>query len=137
MNDGPHGAPSEGFEEEVDESESLFASDLYAPRLTRRGPPGREGWCSLCPQGGWYSMKRSQYLYHMQYDHGISSLTRKVFEPPSMLRIWNDEVETTDGLCEHCSEWIPICFGPVRKRDFKAWFKHAHKCHRDKMERSH
>jgi hypothetical protein len=76
-------------------------------------------------------MKRSQYLYHMQYDHGISSLTRKVFHPPNHIRIWNDAVQKTEGLCHHCHSWIAICFGPARKRDFKAWFKHARKCHRD------
>ncbi|KAN0066593.1 hypothetical protein ACQY0O_000687 [Thecaphora frezii] len=129
-NQGP--PPCEGEQdskdEVMDESANVFPSDLYAPRLTRRGPNGREGWCSLCPQGGWYSMKRSQYLYHLQYDHGVSSLTRKVFRPPLQLRVWNDAVEKTEGLCHHCNEWIAICFGPVRKRDWKAFFKHSHKC---------
>ena len=134
QNDGP--TPRDGMGRERDrgetieeESPSVSPPDLYAPRFTRRGTLGREGWCSLCTQGGWYSMKRSQYLYHLQYDHGISSQTRREFSPPAMLRIWNDGVETTEGLCHECDAWIPICFGPVRKRDFKAWFKHAHKCH--------
>lgn len=130
-NEGPIVDAQQQAEEAVEKVQNLFPSDLYAPRFTRRGTCGREGWCSLCPQGEWYSMKRSQYLYHMQFDHGISNLTRRLFHPPQTLRVWNDAVSKTDGLCHHCNKWIPICFGPQRKRDFKAWFKHARKCHRD------
>ncbi|KAJ9477268.1 hypothetical protein PHBOTO_006515 [Pseudozyma hubeiensis] len=130
-NHGPTIDAQHQAEEAVEKVANLFPSDLYAPRFTRRGKCGREGWCSLCPQGDWYSMKRSQYLYHMQFDHGISNLTRRFFHPPQTLRVWNDAVSKTDGLCHHCNKWIPICFGPQRKRDFKAWFKHARKCHRD------
>ncbi|GAC92759.1 hypothetical protein PHSY_000314 [Pseudozyma hubeiensis SY62] len=130
-NRGPTIDAQHQAEEAVEKVANLFPSDLYAPRFTRRGKCGREGWCSLCPQGDWYSMKRSQYLYHMQFDHGISNLTRRFFHPPQTLRVWNDAVSKTDGLCHHCNKWIPICFGPQRKRDFKAWFKHARKCHRD------
>lgn len=119
-------------QEIVDETQLTFTTDLYAPRFTRRGAYGREGWCSMCTHGEWYSMKRSQYLYHLQYDHGICSLTRKTFEPPVNMRVWNDPMQRTEGLCHYCQEWTPICFGAVRKRDYKAWFKHAHKCHRHK-----
>lgn len=129
-NDGPDA--SQGGDDATDESSVVFPTDLYAPRFARRGPYGREGWCSLCTQGEWYSMKRSQYLYHLQYDHGVCSLTRKMFEAPVHLRVWNDAMERTEGLCHHCQEWIPICFGAIRKRDYKAWFKHAHRCHRHK-----
>lgn len=129
-NNGP--TASQGGEDAIDETQVVFPADLYAPRFTRRGPHGREGWCSLCTNGEWYSMKRSQYLYHLQYDHGICSLTRKAFDPPVHMRVWNDATERTEGLCEHCQEWIPISFGSVRKRDYKAWFKHAQKCHRHK-----
>lgn len=130
-NSGPTIDAVHQAEEAVEQVRNLFPSDLYAPRFTRRGKCGREGWCSLCPQGEWYSMKRSQYLYHMQFDHGISNLTRRFFHPPQHLRVWNDAVSKTDGFCHHCKKWIPICFGPQRKREFKVWFKHARKCHRD------
>lgn len=130
-NAGPPLDKDPNGEEAVEQVQNLFPSDLYAPRFTRRGKYGREGWCSLCRQGEWYSMKRSQYLYHMQFDHGISSLTKRFFHPPRHLRIWNDAMQKTEGLCHHCKKWIPICFGPARKRDFKVWFKHARKCHRD------
>lgn len=104
--------------------------DIYTPRWSRGAHRERDGWCHLCKQGGWYSMKRSQYLYHLQYDHGVSSQTKKVFAPPKALRIWNDAVESTEGLCVCCNKWIPICFGPVRKRNFKVYFKHVHACQR-------
>lgn len=104
--------------------------DIYTPRWSRGAHRERDGWCHLCEEGGWYSMKRSQYLYHLQYDHGVSSQTKKVFDPPKALRIWNDAVESTEGLCGCCNSWIPICFGPVRKRNFKVYFKHIHACQR-------
>lgn len=104
--------------------------DIYTPRWSRGAHREREGWCHLCEKGGWYSMKRSQYLYHLQYEHGISSQTKKVFDAPKAIRIWNDAVQSTEGLCGNCNSWIAICFGPVRKRNFKVYFKHIHACQR-------
>jgi hypothetical protein len=104
--------------------------DLYTPRWSRGTHRERDGWCHLCEKGGWYSMKRSQYLYHLQYDHGVSSQKKKVFDPPQAVRIWDDAVGSTEVLCGNCNSWIPICFGPVRKRNFKVYFKHIHACQR-------
>ncbi|UZJ53117.1 hypothetical protein CBS101457_002437 [Exobasidium rhododendri] len=108
--------------------------DLYTPRWSRGGYRERHGWCHLCEKGGWYSLKRSQYLYHLQYDHGISSMTKRVFEAPKALRIWNDAVKSVEGRCRQCDLWIPISFGPNRKRSFKVWFKHVHSCDSNQMK---
>ncbi|PWN46657.1 hypothetical protein IE53DRAFT_306736, partial [Violaceomyces palustris] len=102
------------------------SQDVYAPRFTRLDHQIRQGWCSLCTKGGWYWLKRSQYLYHLQYEHGISSITRRPYRPPAMMRIWDDPDQSIEGLCSMCDQWIPICYGPLRKRSFKPWFKHAH-----------
>lgn len=130
----PHG--------KVEATRCEFGSDLYTPRFIRRSCQGevgsyRMGFCSLCSaselegeSGGWYSPKRSQYLYHLQFEHGISSISRRPFSPPVEMRIWNDDDEATDGLCGVCGQWVAIAFGPVRRRSWKAWWKHAAKSHR-------
>lgn len=139
-NSGP--LASNGPHSKVEETRCEFGSDLYTPRFVRRSCQGeagsfRMGFCSLCSPselevecGGWYSLKRSQYLYHLQFEHGISSISRRPFSPPVEMRVWNDDDEATDGLCGVCGQWVAIAFGPVRKRSWKAWWKHAVKCHR-------
>lgn len=103
--------------------------DLYTPRWRRGSYKDRFGWCHLCEKGGWYSMKRSQYLYHMQVYHGVSNLTKVVYDRPRAVRIWEGPSQSVEVLCRYCDSWVSLSHGPVRALSFKCYFKHARHCH--------
>lgn len=103
--------------------------DLYTPRWRRGSYKDRFGWCHLCEKGGWYSMKRSQYLYHMQVYHGVSNLTKVVYDRPRAIRIWEDSSQSVEVLCRYCDSWVSLSHGPIRALSFKCYFKHARHCH--------
>ena len=49
-----------------------------------------------------------------------------MFAPPVEMRKF-DAGNSTEGLCHHCGQWIPIT--ATRKKNSTLWFRHAHKCH--------
>ncbi len=54
---------------------SKFNKDLYTPLFTRGKGKTKEGLCRLCKEPNWYRIKISQYWYHLNITHGISSAT--------------------------------------------------------------
>lgn len=59
-------------------------------------------------------MKRSQYLYHMQVYHGVSNLTKAVYDRPGAVRIWEGSSQSVEVLCRYCDSWVSLSHGPVR-----------------------
>ncbi|PWN53075.1 hypothetical protein IE53DRAFT_219322 [Violaceomyces palustris] len=105
-----------------------FAGDLYTPRWVRGTGNAREAWCDRCEHGNWLQLKNSQYWYDQVHKHGISSVSGLRFTAPTHLRVYADAAGTVEGKCHQCGEWILICTAK-RRRNFAAFFKHAHSCH--------
>ena len=53
--------------------------DMYTPVRTRGKGKEKEGLCSLCKEPSWFKIKISQYWYHLNFIHGISSATGYIF----------------------------------------------------------
>eukprot|EP00834_Sanchytrium_tribonematis_P004338 NODE_207_length_12890_cov_0.936518.p8 type:complete len:159 gc:universal NODE_207_length_12890_cov_0.936518:9587-9111(-) len=49
--------------------------DLYTPIYVRGKGKTKEGLCRLCKRPSWFNIKISQYWYHLNIIHGISSST--------------------------------------------------------------
>lgn len=68
--------------------------------------------------------------YHLNYQHGISSITGRRFSPPKEERI-NSKTNRREALCHKCGKWIEN----QSPRDKEVlvpeiyWYKHAQKCH--------
>ena len=105
-----------------------FPGDLYTPRWVRGTGNAREAWCDRCEQGNWLQLKNSQYWYDQVHKHGISSVSGLRFTPPTHLKIYSDAAGTVEAKCHQCKEWVLICTAK-RRRNFAAFFKHAHACH--------
>lgn len=64
-----------------------WAEDGYTPLWVRKDGKLKEGWCALCPGAGkWLCLKNSEYWYHRQFHHGISSVSGRPFLPPYEVR---------------------------------------------------
>jgi hypothetical protein len=105
-----------------------FPGDLYTPRWVRGSGNAREAWCDRCENGNWLQLKNSQYWYDQVHKHGISSVSGLRFTAPTHLKIYADAAGTVEGKCHQCKEWVLICTAK-RRRNFAAFFKHAHACH--------
>ncbi|GAC75370.1 hypothetical protein PANT_15c00038 [Moesziomyces antarcticus T-34] len=105
-----------------------FPGDLYTPRWVRGAGNAREAWCDRCENGNWLQLKNSQYWYDQVHKHGISSVSGLRFTAPTHLKVYADAAGTVEGKCHQCKEWILICTAK-RRRNFAAFFKHAHACH--------
>ena len=105
-----------------------FPGDLYTPRWVRGSGNAREAWCDRCESGNWLQLKNSQYWYDQVHKHGISSVSGLRFTAPTHLKVYADAAGTVEGKCHQCKEWVLICTAK-RRRNFAAFFKHAHACH--------
>ncbi|CDS01097.1 hypothetical protein [Sporisorium scitamineum] len=105
-----------------------FPGDLYTPRWVRGSGNAREAWCDRCEGGNWLQLKNSQYWYDQVHKHGISSVSGLRFTAPTHLKVYADAAGTVEGKCHQCKEWVLICTAK-RRRNFAAFFKHAHACH--------
>lgn len=105
-----------------------FPGDLYTPRWVRGSGNSREAWCDRCESGNWLQLKNSQYWYDQVHKHGISSVSGLRFTAPTHLKIYADAAGTVEGKCHQCKEWVLI-YTAKRRRNFAAFFKHAHACH--------
>jgi len=77
------------------EQQRRWAEDGYTPRWVRKDGKAKEGWCALCPGAGkWLCLKNSEYWYHRQFHHGISSVSGRPFLPPYEVR----QVQRSEGL---------------------------------------
>lgn len=103
----------------------------YTPRWVRGIGKAKEGLCPHCvDRKVWLKIKISAYWYHLNYQHGISSITGKSFRPPLEYRI-NPETELKEALCHKCRNWINSESPrnkPVNVEEIY-WWKHAQKCH--------
>ncbi|KAJ9049190.1 hypothetical protein DSO57_1027225 [Entomophthora muscae] len=108
-----------------------FPGDEYTPRWVRGIGKAKEGLCPHCTDRQvWLKIKISAYWYHLNYQHGISSITGKSFRPPLEYRI-NPETELKEALCHKCRNWINSESPrnkPVNVEEIY-WWKHAQKCH--------
>jgi hypothetical protein len=105
-----------------------FDNDHYTPKLVRFSGCKKEGLCGLCPEGKWLQLKNSAYWYfislhryHLQFSHGISSVSGSQFKSPEEIRVlWllnmteRLSMQTLpaniliEGLCHNCNEWKPL-----------------------------
>ncbi|RKP22805.1 hypothetical protein SYNPS1DRAFT_9804, partial [Syncephalis pseudoplumigaleata] len=97
--------------------------DVYTPRRIEGVGRAKQGQCPICydeAKPAWFCLKTSAYWYHMNFFHGISSVTRRPYANPLY-----------DGLCHQCRKWIPM--DSVRHTAVKVpmiyWWKHAQQCH--------
>lgn len=108
-----------------------FPGDEYTPRWVRGIGKAKEGLCPHCTDRQvWLKIKISAYWYHLNYQHGISSITGKPFRAPLEYRI-NPETELKEALCHKCRNWINSESSrnkPVNIEEIY-WWKHAQKCH--------
>ncbi|SPO29878.1 uncharacterized protein UTRI_06152_B [Ustilago trichophora] len=135
MRTGMADPPASDFEVENEEDRPRlqtdklrFAGDLYTPRWVRGSGNAREAWCDRCESGNWLQLKNSQYWYDQVHKHGISSVSGLRFTAPTHLKVYADAAGTVEGKCHQCKEWVLICTAK-RRRNFAAFFKHAHACH--------
>ncbi|KAJ1845988.1 hypothetical protein LPJ70_002254, partial [Coemansia sp. RSA 2708] len=85
--------------------------DMYTPRWIRGIGRDKEGLCPVCFGSGtlnWRRMKCSAYWYHLNYFHGVSSLTGRPFPKPQETRTVAGRTgrERQQGLCGVCGQWV-------------------------------
>ncbi|KAI9482191.1 hypothetical protein BX667DRAFT_39822 [Coemansia mojavensis] len=85
--------------------------DMYTPRWIRGVGREKEGLCPVCFEKGmlnWRRMKCSAYWYHLNYFHGISSLTGRPFPQPKATRSVCGAMGRvrSQGLCGICGNWV-------------------------------
>ncbi|KAM0746564.1 hypothetical protein T439DRAFT_134184 [Meredithblackwellia eburnea MCA 4105] len=126
--------PSSDFEDadNLPRSQNVVEGDYYTPVWVRGFVDTREGWCSLCEEDGqWLRMKNSDYWYHRQFHHGISSQGKVQFLPPLGVRLQDTPTQTSvlAGHCPACAQWVPLA---TRGNEVPAnvWFRHAADCHK-------
>ena len=124
-----------------------FDDDLYTPEWTRGQGSVREGWCTYC--SSWWRLKDSAYWvgdamfpyadkpaeleqYHLQYSHGVSSVTGQRFAPPNALRA-SQKARDLEALCPSCKLWINTGKGAKSRTKY---FRHAYRCQSQKRNGS-
>ncbi|KAI8326213.1 hypothetical protein GQ54DRAFT_336821 [Martensiomyces pterosporus] len=131
--DGWSEIPSERAKCEPNATRGTY--DMYTPRWIRGIGKGKEGLCPACFDDGkfvWRRMKCSAYWYHLNYFHGISSLTGRPFPKPESKRTVQDSSgrQRDQGLCHICDKWVYI--DSSRKVQINVpeiyWWKHVQAC---------
>ncbi|KAJ2612743.1 hypothetical protein GGF44_006075, partial [Coemansia sp. RSA 1694] len=110
-------------------------SDMYTPRWMRGMGKAKEGLCPICYNNGelnWKRMKCSAYWYHLNYFHGVSSLTGRPFPKPQATRMVQagSGKQRQQGQCHICLEWVDTA--STRKVRVNVpeiyWWKHIQAC---------
>lgn len=118
--------------DDVRKQKLRFPEDHYTPLWVRKHGHAREGWCALCPGNGkWLVLKNSQYWYHRQFQHGVSSVSGHFFLPPVETKP-TEAGDKTEGLCHSCGLWVPYQNSRQGSSQVKGptlWYRHAHGCH--------
>lgn len=131
--------------------QAVDGSNMYKPRFVRGQGETREGLCEYCNPGTWHRLKQSSYWYHMNFQHGISSVTGTLYENPVDTRktsYWTKkskkqqgnqgslQINYVQGFCDSCNKWVDITQENNTDADgnlrLTNWYRHAHKCHRVK-----
>ncbi|RKP09566.1 hypothetical protein THASP1DRAFT_10554, partial [Thamnocephalis sphaerospora] len=108
------------------QNDSRATDDRYTPCRVRGIGTDKQGMCPICAEAGqqkWFRMKFSAYWYHMNFFHGISSVSGKPHRDPLRVRL----TELRDGLCHQCKCWVPMdspkCIAVNVPMIY--WWKHA------------
>lgn len=113
-----------------------FEGDLYTPLWVRNHGDLKEGWCDLCLEPRWLTLKNSAYWYDRNFQHGISPASGAQYRKPircrkikrgSVAGTAKEDEKALEGLCQFCSRWIPI--SGRRGSGGTSWFRHANRCH--------
>ncbi|PVU90073.1 hypothetical protein BB561_005038 [Smittium simulii] len=150
----------------ISENKAIESSseNLYLPKQVRGVGKNKEARCEFCALEGkerWLKTKCSAYWYHMNYFHGISSISGQPYDKPLLYRIKANKVakkrlktdtndntknsenkeyymkQTRQALCGFCCEWVNIESernSPVNVPEIY-WWKHAQKCHRTNVKK--
>ncbi|KAJ2737332.1 hypothetical protein IW152_000056 [Coemansia sp. BCRC 34962] len=109
--------------------------DMYTPRWMRGIGKSKEGLCPVCFSSGkqnWKRMKCSAYWYHLNYFHGVSSLTGRPFPNPQATRMvpTGSGRQRQQGQCHICYKWVDT--ESARKVRVNVpeiyWWKHIQAC---------
>ncbi|CAB4461687.1 unnamed protein product [Rhizophagus irregularis] len=73
---------------EVTKQPPRFDGDMYTPRWVRGVGKSKEGLCPHCEPARWLKTKISAYWYHLNYQHGVSSITGRPFAQPTAERMF-------------------------------------------------
>jgi len=114
-------------------------NDLYTPRYIKGIGSSKHGLCPIClfeKKMAWFNMKFSAYWYHLQFNHGVSSVTLRPFPIPLEIRIAcvDDEYELPliEAKCCECLKWVSIV--GLKRTWVKVpeifWWKHIASCQR-------
>ncbi|CAG8633359.1 32317_t:CDS:2, partial [Racocetra persica] len=131
----PHTPMSDDDKITSDDNDSSFSSDLeiddenhkddLTPGTFDRTPPPDNG-----PEASRQPARFDGDMYHLNYQHGISSITGRPFSQPIAERL-NKKSGMKEALCHKCNKWI-LNQSP-RDKDVLVpeiyWYKHAQKCH--------
>ncbi|POG72014.1 hypothetical protein GLOIN_2v1599300, partial [Rhizophagus irregularis DAOM 181602=DAOM 197198] len=83
---------------EVTKQPPRFDGDMYTPRWVRGVGKSKEGLCPHCEPARWLKTKISAYWYHLNYQHGVSSITGRPFAQPTAERV-NKKTGMKEALC--------------------------------------
>ncbi|KAJ2828686.1 hypothetical protein IWW50_001256 [Coemansia erecta] len=118
--------------------------DMYTPRWIRGIGREKEGLCPVCFDNGtlnWRRMKCSAYCaddsgasmtYHLNYFHGVSSLTGRPFPEPQATRTACSARgrQRRQGQCGICGKWVFV--DSSRRVSINVpeiyWWKHIQGC---------
>ncbi|ODV89673.1 hypothetical protein CANCADRAFT_32862 [Tortispora caseinolytica NRRL Y-17796] len=135
-------------------------TDIYSPRYTRGVANGKEALCPICAvaaeSGGesryvWLKTKCSAYWYHMNFYHGVSSLTKMPVSPPIAFKSYplspevlgksyassSEAIYALHGKCHECLQWVALekqKAGTHYTVPELLWFQHAKKCHTTRID---
>ncbi|CAI2179378.1 13003_t:CDS:2 [Funneliformis geosporum] len=98
-------APPSDNGPEATRQPARFDGDMYTPRWVRGVGKSKEGLCPHCEPVRWLKTKISAYWYHLNYQHGISSITGRPFTQPTAERV-NKKTGMKEALCHKCNKWI-------------------------------
>ncbi|KAJ2690170.1 hypothetical protein IWW39_000980 [Coemansia spiralis] len=109
--------------------------DMYTPRWMRGIGKSKEGLCPVCFSAGkqnWKRMKCSAYWYHLNYFHGVSSLTGRPFPNPQATRMVpaGSGRQRQQGQCHICYEWVDMESSRKARVNVPEiyWWKHIQAC---------
>ncbi|CAG8594204.1 9136_t:CDS:10 [Funneliformis mosseae] len=103
--DDSNRAPPSDNGPEATRQPARFDGDMYTPRWVRGVGKSKEGLCPHCEPVRWLKTKISAYWYHLNYQHGISSITGRPFTQPTSERV-NKKTGMKEALCHKCNKWI-------------------------------
>lgn len=112
--------------------EKVKTFDLYRPAFVKGCGASKYGWCDNCPDGGFYRMKNSGYLYHKNFEHGILATTYVMEDPLVIKSMKSPRGDRWMGLCGICYRWIDL--NHRASQGWGTWFHHYVSCNKEYEE---